>query len=184
MLRNLQGVSATFGRRVLLYLVLLCDKGIKAGFMKCCMGSARMEGERMRSAMKHPERLHAGYGMWRRMYQKLAIGPSGKESPRIVGFRCTELSSKGLITPVKGCSAVHEWGENCRCNRPLLCPCPRLCRSSSPPYNSFVSIRPDDKDPLVVEPTSGDGSCRLYYGCVNPTTGEVEGKTTSYQVYL
>ena len=33
----------------------------------------------------------------------------------IVGFRCTELSSKGLITPVKGCSAVHEWGENCRC---------------------------------------------------------------------
>ena len=55
--------SPLLGRRVLLLLVLLHDKGLRAGYMKCCMGSSRPTGKRMRTAMKHPERLHNGWGM-------------------------------------------------------------------------------------------------------------------------
>jgi hypothetical protein len=58
-----QGVTCVRGRRALLLLVLLHEKGVRAGYMKCCMGSGRPHAERMRATLKRTERVHEGWGM-------------------------------------------------------------------------------------------------------------------------
>ena len=94
-----QGSKEQVGKRVLLLMVLLHDQGLRAGYAMCCMGSARPSGEHMRATLKHPERLHDGWGM------------------------------------------------------------------------------PASDVPLRVEPTSGAGSCRLYYGGKN-ADGVLEERTS------
>lgn len=63
--------TCVLGRRVLLLLVLLHEKGVRAGYMMCCAGSSRPQGERMRATIKQPRRLHEGWGMhMRSLFEK------------------------------------------------------------------------------------------------------------------
>jgi len=150
-----QGVTCVRGRRALLLLVLLHEKGVRAGYMKCCMGSGRPHAERMRATLKRTERVHEGWGMH---------AMAGFKSRRSASATDRSGSRRTLCSPRASCCLSRA----------------RHCRHCLPSDHRTLFFRPAGKEPARVQPTGGSGSCRLFYGSPDEH-GDIE-ESASYQL--